>query len=164
MKNKVITYILLVIVIGIWGRIIYSGFFLGPEEEEPNVSHYEPVQLDEENNAIEKVELIANYRDPFLGKGTKHSKGPITRPLRSNKQNNKKEAPSIDKPISWPSINYYGLMKNVNSSDKIAIINIEKKQVLWREGEQYEDLSVLKIYKDSILLSLADENKIILKN
>jgi len=164
MKNKVITYILLVVVIGIWGRIIYSSFFRSAGEEESSVSYYEPVQLDEENKTTEKIELIANYRDPFLGKGTKRVKTSINKPLRSESQSRKKENPSLDKPINWPSINYYGLMKNVNSSDKIAIINIEKKQVLWREGEQYEDLSVLKIYKDSILLSLADENKIILKN
>jgi flagellar basal body-associated protein FliL len=85
MKNKKSIYILLPIVLFIWGTVMYQFFsFSGIDHKtisESNGFKIKPLQLKERDT----FSINVNYRDPFLGKV--HSSLPISKKNTSKKTN-----------------------------------------------------------------------------
>ncbi|MBN1113090.1 MAG: hypothetical protein JXA53_09290 [Bacteroidales bacterium] len=154
-KNKKINYLLIPVVILIWGIIIYKMFFSGISY---NISQSQHVVKQKS-----KVELITsrifrlklNYSDPFLKDVDKTE---IIEKVNDNNYygyNTDRLAETTT--INWPSVKYFGLTKNNES--KVGWLNIDGKSILVHNGDEYNNVSVKKIMGDSILLQFKGEYK-----
>ena len=154
MKNKKLAYILLPMVALIWALLMYKlyvKFFGGGEIL--NVV----VQNSQEQNVkskIEEFELIADYRDPFLGNNISEpdavvSSPPMQRPAVVI-------VPSaVPKPfVRWPQIKPGGV---VGKKKFIGVIN--GKNVFINLGEEEHGVKFLNFSKDSIWLKFSTEIK-----
>lgn len=144
MKNKKVTYILLVISIGLWGFIgwkVFSAF---------NYSQPEAPTVKKEKEVVEKdsVFLLLNYRDPFLGKYSSRVILKDTVPPRKRVVNvisPPKQEPEL------PIIQYKGTM-NVG---KIALVILQKNGNVYtiKVGEEVDGFKLIKMDDYKITLS-----------
>jgi hypothetical protein len=163
MKNKKMTYILLPLVIIIWGAIVYRiiVYYMGDD----------PVNITKESNDYAAMKLnnkdtfslLINYQDPFLKNAlsitptvtivhTPVAKSPI---VNKEKKDNA--------PVSWPTIIYCGLIKNKESNKSCSIIKINNSEHLMIVGDTYSEVTLLMIYKDSAVVQYKNIKKTIVK-
>lgn len=147
MKNKGVTYALLIVVGLIWYNVFFrvkSNLF---GEEEGFVSRENPIK------PIASLErdtfvLKANYRDPFGGQ--------VVRPPVDPKPETDPVV-QIPRPVyqePWPQIVYYGQIKKTGSKTPLAILKIDGMQFYLRTGENVLDNYVIRrIFKDSVEVS-----------
>ena len=161
MKNKKALYVLLPTVISIWGYLFYKIFStLNQDEPVANYSASGAAISLNENSPFNTFNLLANYRDPFLGKMVLDNK-------RAVQSNNPAPAnPAIKKPVQqtqWPQISYTGMIKNQQSKKQLAMVQINGKDYSLKIGEETDGIELKKIFKDSIEVSKGKEKKIIRK-
>jgi len=137
MKSKKNIYILLPVVLGIWGLLIYRFFsFASPDILPETNTNYtlRPISLKPKDT----VRIDVNYRDPFLGKvyGPATAK---TKPVGSLKAPRPAKAE-----IQWPSIVYKGIVSDVKDKKKVFMVLINGRTFLMREKEVQEDVTLIK--------------------
>jgi hypothetical protein len=149
MKNKTLTYGLIGVAMLIWGWIfltIFSSFF-SSEKNVVNTLKKPAVVSNKIYQEPISFTLVANYRDPFLGKVFEEPEFPkiTARPPVKVKE------PQI--PVDWSFVKYLGMIKNPNSDKKIALISIKGQEHMISEGQIIADVKCIKNYKDSIRIS-----------
>ena len=162
MKNKKTIYILLSIVLLIWGAVMYQFFsFSTTEELQTTTSNefiFKPIAIKERDT----VAINVNYRDPFLGKMySEKGNGTITK----KKATNLKKAPKIVEPIVWPAIVYKGIVSDTKEKNKVFMLIINGQTFLMRKGETENEIllkegdreSVYVKYKGNLNLILLQE-------
>jgi hypothetical protein len=151
MKDKK-NYILLALVVAIWGYAMYS-FFGGFNTGGSNNLVIKKTKLNSGNGSNFKVDtfsLLANYKDPFL-----------SRPFVRNTFSGIKPAGAIVKkkevivkvpepPVDMSFISFVGLVRNPANNKKVALVSINNNQHMASEGEVINDVLFLKNAKDSI--------------
>ena len=154
MKNKkVIYFVLIPIVIAIWGYMIYEFISFGSTDntiQAPNnfsVPHLE-------NAGPDTFSISADYRDPFLGKPVeeKNSSTPKV-----------KAPPTVKAELPWPKITYGGVIKNQKSSKQLYLVQVSGNDHIMREGDAAEDVQLAKAWKDSIQVLFQKEKKVVRK-
>ncbi len=157
MKNKPLTYILLIAVGFIWFKV-FVRIKSNLTQEELSGADGDRVELLQLPMSRDTFELAANYRDPFLSSSVK------SKP-QNTPGNELPLAPVRKAPYHWPSIRYFGLVKNTKSSKPLAIVKFDQVQLMVRENDQvWSDIQVRKIYRDSILVSHGKDKKIVYRN
>lgn len=166
MKNKTITYILSIVVLIIWGTIVYKIFSHSDIESENTnkVNNYSQIN---DSKTIDTFSLSLSYEDPFL-KGTKKIKTTIQDIAKSDnkyKQNYIKKKMGSQKrentSIVWPSIRYEGMIKSQNMTT--AIVKINNKSYFIQQDEIVENVRIQKITQDSIIVEYQQKYKIVKK-
>lgn len=162
MKNKGLTYILLIVVGIIWYNVFFRIKGNLEEDEVQNTNSF--------SESLYKVKerkefvLNASYRDPFSG-----IKAPV---VTSNENNTSPPAPIIREPKiippprihHWPKVSFYGIVKKHNSKTPLGIINIDNMLFNLREGEVVLDgIKIKKIYRDSVLLEQGKNEKMFVR-
>lgn len=153
MKKKGKTYILLVVVLGIWGVIGYQVFAKLNPDDSPIVAANSDISFTPKQT-IEKDTFSINskHRDPFLGK-----------PYQLKQTSNiKKRVLKKKDPIVFPPITYKGVISKQQSSQNIYIIAIKGTQQLFKVGKTIHEVKLLKGNKKSITISFKGERKTIL--
>lgn len=160
-QKKILTGIMLLAVIGIWGYVGYSFFAgEGPTEEIYTDNFSLPKTHKVKIDITQKLRL--DYPDPFL----KSDVNPA--PVKSNpttvvkKTIVKKETPPvIVSNFTWPSISYRGLIKNQSHPEKVlGLIMINGQERIVRNGEKVDDLVVMNITKTNVELVHEKEKKV----
>lgn len=158
MKKNKLNILLIVVVIGIWAIVALKatgGFFANEKAEtvaentmmEPNIA---PKKI-----ANEKLNL--NYPDPFLGT--------INQPIIKNNNpiiKTDKERPTKTetlKSLNWPTVSYYGSVKNTNKNKMVAILSINNHEKRMLPGEMFQEIKLEKITGDSVLVSWGKNKK-----
>jgi len=163
MRKKKTLYIMLPIILLVWGGVfyqLYGYFFSSPVYK--NIEEKQFVNIEEIKQ--DTFSIVANYRDPFLGGKVKLKKTINNYNSKSNVNNNRKKQQKIikaDQP--WPTIKYSGMIKNNNSNWKVGIIKVNGKEHLVKEGLLINDLKIIKIEKKAIKVRFQRENKVIEK-
>lgn len=159
-QKKIITAILLLAVIGIWGYVGYN-VFAGMDSDDDStdeafmeINEAMPIQIDA------KQELLLNYPDPFL-KSTNAPVVIIKRQIIKEKKIEKKIVPTQEtSTYTWPAITYKGIMKNQNHPEKIlGLVVVNGKECIVRKGESVNDLVVLTIDKNKVELQHEKEKR-----
>ncbi|PRX57191.1 hypothetical protein [Flagellimonas meridianipacifica] len=143
MKNKKKTYLLLLVVLAIWGilgfRIIAT---LGPSEEVQSptktVALEQPLTLKKRDT----FSINANYRDPFLGtlpKTKKKAKTP------------KKKSPIAPK----RSIAYHGSVAQNGSKSRLFFVWVDNQQYIFEKGKSIDGVTVVSGTKERIKVTYA---------
>lgn len=130
MKSKKSLFILLPIVLLIWGLVVYEFFsFSAPDvtlESTSNEYSLKPFKLKERDTFLINVA----YRDPFLGKMNS------TQTTDSNSNNSKtKKAVKRVEAIVWPTILYKGIVSDVKEKNKIFMLIIAGHDFFMKKGE-----------------------------
>lgn len=158
MKNRKLIYILLPLVILIWGTIFYKIFFIVPQEEEWTDDITDFKQQAAASAVTDTFSIIAGYRDPFL-KNMEYGENPVG----GISQPPIKPEPKVEPVIQWPGIVYGGMIKNQQSAKQLALVKINGKESILRAGEMAGVIELIKIYKDSIEVKMGKEKKVIRK-
>lgn len=149
----------------IWAIVFNKIFkFFGNNVEENNVSVNPITIVDPRMNfSKDTFDLRRVERDPFLGKYavSRTKKHRTTTKLVSN-DGSKKTNVTDKKP--WPKISYHGYVKGSKSTSELILIRMNNKFYKIREGDMLEDISVKKIFRDSILIKRNRESKTVLKS
>jgi hypothetical protein len=164
MKKKVI-YILLPIVLMVWGTIIYR-IFNTVNQKNTNVTNTIAIANTDFSNDLDTFSINPFYNDPFLRKKqiaeTIHTQTAFAKPIKVEELVKKNDS-DTDNNKQWPSIIYHGRVKNIESQQQFAIIQINGQSVFMKTGDSESDLKLLKITDDSVEVSFKNNKKIIRK-
>ena len=160
MKKKKTLYMMLPLVLLVWGFVFYQlfGSFFGT----PN---YAKEEIKQEVN-IDEIKkdtflIVADYRDPFLGKKIRTKKTISSSQGTKPKGNNRAKMPKAEKP--WPSISFKGMIKNNNSDRRVGILNVNGKEFLIKEKDIVNDVTIVSIAKSTVEVRFQKESKTITK-
>jgi hypothetical protein len=159
LKNKKIILPLLVIVGFVWYKIfdrIKTNLTNDPIVQTVN-------QATQRTNTIKakvSFKLLANYRDPFLGKqftdSSKSSKNSIPKTSLST--------PKYKEPINWPKIKYFGIVRKLKSKNPTALITVDDSFFHLKKGEIiYDGISVKGVTMDSLIIVYKKEKRVFYK-
>ncbi|WP_417367184.1 hypothetical protein [Flavobacterium beibuense] len=152
MKNKKNIYILLTIVLGIWGMVIYRLFsFSNPDTNIPATASnftFKPIEV----KARDTFSIDVNYRDPFLGK------------MYSNdvQKKNTSHVPIVKKDtLIWPNIIYKGLVSDSKEKKKVFLVSINGQTYFMNEKTTEQEVTLKKGDRNTIeVLYKGKKNKI----
>ncbi len=151
MKNKGVTYLLLIIVAVVWYNLflrIKSNFVGDDVIIPPSNIEYSIIKT----NARDTFTLNANYRDPFQGISTSQSNPTISNLPEAPKQN-VYIAPKVEKVFQWPSVKYYGMLKKANAKKAVGILDFDGSHFNLIEGEYlYDNYQIKAVFRDSLVI------------
>ena len=142
MKNKKSTYVLLTVVLLIWGLVLYQFFtFSGPETEAAKTVSFKvkPLLL----KPRDTFSINVNYRDPFLGKMYTPSNTGVAK-------KNKKQVQVAAAPVFLPNIMYKGIVSDTKNKKKVFMLIINGQTFLMAEKETELEVTLVKGNRDYI--------------
>lgn len=169
MSKKKINIVLILIVLGLWGTVIYRSLnhYFFPDQNivtqaETNIRfNYKQIKKD-------SFELLPLAHDPFLNNRLSNPNPSISNMLPRNTSPKpsgtrkpaiiKEKAPVV---IYWPEINYYGYIKSSLKTEEMILIKIDGKLYKARKKDNVGGVVIKRIFKDSIEMSFKKENKFI---
>ena len=146
MKSKRNTYILIGLVLIIWGLVIYQFFDgAGPVENlmvQNELTSFRPKEVQPRDT----FSINTFERDPFLG-------------TFKTKPRVKRSYIKPPEPISWPSIVYKGTISNSSNAGNIFIVEINGTQHLLKKGAAENGVKLLKGGDKQITVSYQKQQK-----
>lgn len=146
MKSKKATYVLLLLVVVIWGLILRKAASSIDSDRVLQVSFSRHIQKEPLNDYgdVDTANLLLNYRDPFgMVKADTATKIKLERVLSTGVVLNHPA-------INWDMVKYAGYIRNPRSKSLLAILNFNGKNFMMREGETVEKLKLLLNMHDSL--------------
>ncbi|MEL4309127.1 hypothetical protein [Joostella sp. CR20] len=157
MKGKTKTYILLLVVLVIWGIIgynIYSSIYGNVVNEQVNSMNSGMIFKKRNAKPISDFSLHEHTRDPFLGVFKKKL---FVRPV-STKQ------PIIKDSVSEIYVDYAGMVKTGNAKERrIYFVKINGERHLIHIGEQKLGVKLIKGDENQITITVNGKRKIVKK-
>ena len=162
MKNKKLTYFLIVAVAGLWGLIIYRVIGAVTADDDTAL----PVATTRVKEAYndfglpkDTTKLLLNYPDPF-----RLAKAKDTLQIKPQKPilNKNPTMPAMVKPaMNWSFISYSGYIRNPSTKKLIALVSINGQSTTLAEGESKNQVKLIKNLRDSIKISYGGKTKFI---
>lgn len=162
MKKKQINIALIIIVLALWGTVLYkyvNRFFSNDNEIVYNQPEFSiPIaKIDKDTFELKLLE-----RDPFLAKTTlKKESNSIVKKALSKPVFKKTPAPIINKP--FPIVQYFGYIKSQDKSQKLILLKVNNRLERVRLSDNVDGLIIKEIYKDSVIVSFNKIHKSISK-
>lgn len=153
LKNKKAIYVLLPLVIAIWGMISYRIYSAVNSSSESREEVFFQAGFTPPKALVDTFSLIANYRDPFLGKTIVETESEKPKSPVIKKEKPKPEA------IVWPAIVYKGMIKNQKSNKQLCLVSIAGQDNMMKEGDVATEVELKKITKDSIEVIFKKQSK-----
>jgi hypothetical protein len=157
MKNKKVTYLLGLVVAIVWGIIIYRIFdaAAGNDDALPAVAQVKKETYNDYAIAKDTTHLLLNYHDPF---GLTRQKDTVTTVKRANY----KPAAIAPKPVmNWGFIQYSGYIRNPSNKKLITLVSINGRSEMLVEGQEKDNVKLIKNLRDSIKISYNGKIKFI---
>jgi hypothetical protein len=150
LKTKKKTYLLLVVVISVWGAIGYK-IWIGLNPSLPEVIQQDvTIAFNPKTNSVIDTFSVQSFaRDPFLGVLS-----------QKNKTKGKK---TIKKEMVWIPIQYHGMIAKQNKRNKVFIVTIEGQQYVMKVGQLINGVKLLNGNNTTIYVSYKDVKKKIIK-
>jgi hypothetical protein len=152
MKSRKTVYLLLGLVLAIWGTIVYRVLSKISPDAKPASS--EPFFAGDKAALQDTFALLADYPDPFLGQGAPPDAAPAAEPVLKAPP-----PPEPVKTVAWPVVRYTGIIKNMKKDRQFIVLQVNGKDHLVTAGQQVGGVQVEQIFKDSVLLSFEGEKK-----
>lgn len=168
MKNKKLIYILIPLVVALWGTIIYRIFHTVNNKNTDSAINKNIFTSTMQNQTVpDTFSIHPVYSDPFLrhkNHNTNHSK------IQTQGSTNVEKVKKITKPepspvasLPWPGITYNGLVKNQKSNKQLAMVQINGQAGIMQVGDILSEVKLLNVTKDSIETVFHNEKKIFKK-
>lgn len=146
MKNKKNIYILLPIVLFVWGAVLFQLFsFTNSDENIPATNSeltIKPLKFNKRQSFI----IDINYRDPFLGK--MYAENTISKPKANGSKIVKTAKPK--ETLVWPIISYKGLISDTKDKTKIFMLIIDNKNHYMKIGDTENEVFLKSGDKESV--------------
>lgn len=162
MKNKKLLYVLIPLVLLVWGLIIYRIFNVvnGADSNEMHKTAF--IGNTDNENSIDTFSIHPNYRDPFISKGVKKII------LSDNEVANVAVTPKVivkttTSSTIWPNLLYSGLIKNQKSNKALALVQINGQANIMKIGDIVGEIELTKIFHDSIEVKFQKEKRFVKK-
>jgi hypothetical protein len=168
MKKKIIQYLLIFVVLGIWALIAMRFFNFFSADEEKEMGMQKPIDGFTLANVSKPYEIKGNYSDPFLKDGKMNfsssnnsSFAKVEQPKVSRENEKKKKPEKAVIQNDFPVIQLAGIISNQQSGKKSAIVVQDGKEYSMLTGETVNGIKLAKIFTDSVLVTFQKKNKII---
>lgn len=153
---------MLIVVLAIWGSFAYRFFFPGGEVVIPDEFSENGVHAGDLNLDREVADLNLDYRDPFLGASARPVHKTESSVNGATTLTTTAPKPATDPLVfEWPSLQYQGMVKNRETEDGRVVLRVNGKSYLVSKGDSISELVLVEYWKDSALVALADERKVI---
>ena len=142
--------ILLPVVILIWGFLIYK-IVDAFSSENASIAKIQKANF-KPPKGIQKdtFSLVPVETDPFLGMVYAKAKPPSQNVNTVRKPQSEKQ---------WPSIGYFGIVADKNSTTSIYIVSINGQQYLLKKGDTLQKLKIIKGSEGNIFIKYGGETK-----
>ncbi|WP_281228742.1 hypothetical protein [Flavobacterium aquiphilum] len=158
MKNKKNIYILLPLVLLVWGAVLYQLFSFTKSDEvltaENTEFNFKPLKI----NKREPFSINVNYRDPFLGKLYNTETASKTKTVHPKTTKVVKEPETL----AWPKIIYEGLISDSKGKNKIFVLVINNKNYYMRIGDTENEVFLKDGDKESVYVKYKGNLNIIM--
>ncbi|WP_340074221.1 hypothetical protein [Leptobacterium sp. I13] len=149
MKNRRNTYILLVLVLGIWGAIAYQVISEISPSDIPKptpvlATSFYPLSVKEKDT----FSIHTYSRDPFFGA--------FKTPAKPKKSLSKPK-----KAIVWPLVTYKGMISDTNASENIYFLQINNQQYMLKTGKEINGVRLIRADKTTATVRYQNEQKTI---
>lgn len=132
-KKQHKTYVLLALVLLVWGVIGYKVVnVINPSTETSQTASLSGKFVPKQIKEKESFSIVADYRDPFLGT--------VKTP---NKSTRKIAVTSVQKEIPKKKISYTGFITDKGKNQKIFFITIEGQQQMMSLNDTFQDVKLL---------------------
>lgn len=156
-KNKKAIWVLLPVVLGLWGLIAFRvSKAVGGDKQLPAVA-VATATVAKATEPKEVYELELDYADPFL----KGRRPVVQKTVPKPKSTPKK--PVVKKtvkpiPLRWPDIKYHGLIGSEKGGSTV-ILNVGGESWFMSAGELKNELKLLKVHEDSVVVEFQGKEK-----
>lgn len=152
MSKKGKTYLLVVVVLGIWGAIGYQIYSKLSPDELPVMATNSSISFSPKQEiAKDTFSISAAHHDPFMGTAYQKKNASNGKRITSNKKDS----------IIFPQIAYKGVISKQQSASNIYIIEVSGTQQLFKVGKQFNDVKLIKGDKKSVMISFKGKRKTI---
>jgi hypothetical protein len=164
MKNKRLIYVLIPLVLLIWGAIFYRIFIHLDRDNNTPVTNLGTRYLDNKDDVSDSFSLVASYRDPFLS-GYQPQNNTITENIEVFTRG-KTESPQKEskQDIVIPELKYFGLITNFKNNRKVGLFRLNNKNILLKEGDIQDEFKVVNLFNDSVKIIYRTIKKTFKKN
>ncbi len=152
MKNKTKTYILLALVLGVWGAIGYRIVStINPSAPDVAQQNFEVSFSPKTNIEVDTFSIRVVNRDPFLG--TLLVKNKPKKTIRK----------TVQPKITWLPVLYHGSISKQNTKTKVFIISVSGQQNLMKIGQTINGVKLIRGNNNSVTVSYKGARKTINK-
>lgn len=145
MKNKKNIYVLLPIVLFVWGAVLFQLFSFTSSDEIVTANNSELTIKPLKFNKRQSFSIDVNYRDPFLGK--MYAENNALKP-KGNSSAVKTAKPK--ETLVWPVILYKGLISDTKDKNKIFMLIIDNKNYYMKIGDTENEIFLKSGDKESV--------------
>lgn len=151
MKNKTKTYILIIVVLSIWGAIAFQFSSIFKPDNHNTFTQLPTVQFNPKPIKIRDTFFIPLInRDPFLG----------TLQFNTKRKKRIKKKHATERPlVSNYKIRYHGSIKKKKSNEKVFVVSVDNEQYLLKKGQQVKNITLLKGNASEIVIKLNNKLK-----
>lgn len=136
MKNRKSIYILLPLVLFIWGAIAYQ-FFSFSNSDIPEIQNKDIAIKPLIIKPIDTFSITINKRDPFLGKMINNEIVTSSVKIKTSKK-----TPKVKVELIWPNVQYKGIVSDIKDKVKVYLVIIDGKSYLMKKGDIEEDVKL----------------------
>ena len=151
MKSKRKTYILLIVVLAIWGILIYKFFSFTSPQDNSVPSGPDITLTPFSAKPKDTFSIDVKYRDPFLGK--------MYNP--NHPANTKKKVYIPKEPVVWPTIIYKGIVSDNRDKNKVFMLNINGQTFFMNEKSVEQEVTLLSGNRNSVTVFFKGEKNTI---
>ncbi|HEY0056921.1 MAG TPA: hypothetical protein VGB63_16340 [Pedobacter sp.] len=164
MKNRAVTYLLIVSVAAVWGVIFYQIFKVSGDKESlqgPAIRHSADNKSLDNYEWKDTLKLALNYRDPFLSSSNNAVALPTLSDLDAAVVPTTPKLRPLISQVNWEGIKYTGFIMNTPGKRLVAILNIYGKEQFLSEGESAAGVRLISNMRDSVKLAYQNNIKYI---
>lgn len=162
-QKKWITWLLGVLVVGIWGLIMQRVFSGMGDRETPQIKQAERSSDHEKLPELQPdtFRLALNYPDPFTGEPSaeKPVGHPVSGPVKTVAPAQPLTAVAPAPPDPMEQVSYLGFVQNPESKKRVAILNAGGKEMMMSEGEHAGPLQLIRISGPEITIKYKNKLK-----
>lgn len=170
-KNKVLTRLLLLGVIAIYGTIAYRSYANKKMTEEQSQLVVNDLAFSPANYKKDVYTIDFDLTDPFRGGRVKPRSravespdlNAVNTPYSRSGRNPQMIVPTMPKTVNWPKVQYFGFVKKVSAEKRRCLLSIDGQLVKQEAGTTHREVVIEKVYRDSVILLFEGETKTFLK-
>lgn len=166
MKNKKLTFVLIPLVLALWGTILYRIFHVvNGDKDSDRITENAIVESAGSALLPDTFSIHPDYRDPFGAKRINKvvfSENKVSAASRNTIIKNEPLRTAISI-TPWPTLTYSGLIKNQKSNVQLAMVQINGQASIMKTGDIISGVELLKIVRDSIEVKFRAERRFVRK-
>lgn len=156
MNSSIVKYLLIAGVIVVWGMIVVRIISSLSDKAQVNKAEVSFAPVASLHSLEDAFVLYADYPDPFLVQDDtayiENSQQPVISVLDGNGSSEVSAPKEEVAPADPDIIRFAGAIINPSTRSKMAIIRLNGKEILIREGGKSDGVRVLKIYNDHVII------------